>query len=135
MEGCDSLEYLDLSGIEEASGIYFSYLLPVQELKLPKLKEFSLWQFGSLSELRKLDISSATSVYVGYYKWPSNLEEVKINENINNYTISSDTGKVGMICIDKYSDSKEITQDNVSEVYCELFQHEKIVVNGVEYKK
>ena len=44
-----------------------------------------------------------------------------------------------MIYIDKYNpydeSDEDITQSNISEVYCELFQHEKIVINGVEYKK
>lgn len=139
MNGCDSLEYLDLSGIEELNETAFSYSLPVQELKLPKLKNFSLYQFSYMPELRKLDISSATSISVGYYKWSSSLEEVKINENFDKYRISSDTGKVGMIYIDKYNpydeSDEDITQSNISEVYCELFQHEKIVINGMEYKK
>lgn len=146
LKGCESLEYLELSGVEEKKDFSISNIsnpLPVlHELKLPKLKELNVWEgfsYEYLPGLKKLDISGATVVSLSYYSWPSNLEEVKINENINYYQISFDTGKVGMICtdehIDEHSDCKEITQDNINEVYCELFQCEKIVVNGVEYKK
>ncbi len=134
LSGCKALKYFEARG-RGGSGSYVP--ASVEELILPELGWFAFEGDCSNDALKKLDISTATTIE--FYEncvVPSELAEVKISEEIDYYHEYGDGSIEGL-----YTTKGEIEDwrfaiddSNRAEIYCKAFGKEKITVNGVLYE-
>ena len=157
LEGCDTLEYLSLEGIKEAPT---TQLPPsVRELVLCNLKNLFLSDFPfGCDSLEKADLSGANVIYDGSAVYDEYPYELTLNEDLNKcylirrydestgaYTddfckIYKEGGDFGDMYVsdgyrpnDDIPETLDITDENRAQIYCGIFNCNKITVNGVVY--
>lgn len=142
MTDCTSLKYLCLDGL---TTIHRNLTLripnSVEELDLSGLEGLSLYCFSSGSALKKIDLSSVKQIVTEYYSWDADLQEVILNPEIKYYAPASYSNRdgsypAGSIFDDSVEEKKrkEITEKNSAQVFCEIFQQDTIIINGVTYQ-
>lgn len=160
-KNCDSLKRLEGPGVKSINEFDYGNLDGLEELILPSIKQFDLREFNDLASLRYLEIPNAEVIklFTGQYPdqlflWPDTLEEVVISsellfrpdgreivdggyEGYHGASIKSrlkfPDGSEGYE-FNYGHDFIEITAENAADIYCNFFQTDTIIVNGVTYK-
>ncbi len=139
LSDCTSLKYLELPGITSLyvdRNDYVRFPEYVETLRLDNATgELSVYRIRGGTHLKTLIIPKIEEIWDGYERWPWDLENVTISENIKYYYYDDDINAPGAICSDKGDYGKLITSENAAYVYCSVFGVDQITVNGVLYKK